>query len=83
MVNLNCVGCVSDLRADDCGVWIHKGVRKTYVVVDDSKTVVFWKHEQCPDDDFVQLNHLYLLTRIYHVLQASPDFKRMIATLTS
>ena len=81
VVNLNCVGCVSDLRADDCGVWIHKGVHKTYIVVDDSKTIVFCKREQRPDDDDVQPNYLYLLTRVYHVLQASPDFKRMIATL--
>ena len=81
VVNLNCVRDVSDLRADDCGVWIHKGVRKTYVVVDDSKAVVFCKREHRPDDDDVQPNHPYLLTRVYHDLQASTDFKRMIATL--
>ena len=45
------------------------------------KTIVFCKREQRPDDDDVQPNYLYLLTRVYHVLQASPDFKRMIATL--
>ena len=81
VVNLNCVGCVSDLMADDCGVWIHKGVHKTYAVVDDSKAVAFCKREKRPDDDDVQPNHLYLLTTVYHALQASPDFKRMIATL--
>jgi len=83
VISLNCVGGVSDLRADDCRVWIHKGVRKTYVVVDDTKGVVFSKREQPPDDDDIHPNHLYLLTRVYHVLQVSPDFRRMIATLTS
>jgi len=55
MVNLNCVCDAMDLRADDCGVRIHKGIRKTYVVVDDSKAVL----------EDVQLNYVYLLTRVY------------------
>ena len=82
LVNLKCVNDVSDLRADDCGVWKHKGVRKTYVVVNDSKTVIFHKREQCPNLDDLPQGYLYLLTRVYHDLQVSPDFKRMIATLT-
>lgn len=82
LVNLKCVNDVSDLRADDCGAWKHKGVRKTFVVVDDSKTVVFHKREQCPNPEDIHENYLYLLTRVYHDLQVSPDFKRMIVTLT-
>jgi len=81
VVDLKCVCDAIDLRADDCGVWIHKGVRKTYVVVDDSKIVLYHKREHCPEDD-VQPNHVYLLTRVYHDLQSSPDFKRTITTLT-
>jgi len=53
-----------------------------YVVIDDSAGVVFYKREHPPDMDDVQSNYLYLLTTVYHDLQASPDFKRMIVTLT-
>jgi len=63
-------------------VWIHKGVRKTYVVVDDSKAIFYQKREQCPEYDDVQPNYVYLLTRVYHDLQAYSDFKRTITTLT-
>jgi len=83
LVNINCVCDAMDLRADDYGVWIHKGVRKTYVVVDDSKAVLYCKREQCPEYDDVQPNYVYLLIRMYHDLQSSSDFKRTIATLTS
>ena len=41
LINLNCVIKLADLRADGCGVWIHKGVRNSYVVIDKSKAVVF------------------------------------------
>jgi len=75
------VNAVSDFRADDCGVWKHKGARKTFVVIDESGGVVFQKREHPPDTVDVQPNYLYLLTRVYHDLQASPDFKWMIATL--
>jgi len=82
VVSLDSVSTVSDLRADNCGVWKHKGVRKVYVVIDDSTGVVFHKREHPPDMVDLQSNYLYLLTRVYHDLQASPDFKRMVATLT-
>ena len=73
------------MKADDCDVWKHKGVQKSYTVVDNSsKEVVFYKREKSLQSEDIQDNNsLYLLTRVYHDLQASPDFKRMIATLTS
>ena len=84
LVDLNCVSSIADLRADDCGVWKHKGIRKAYCVVDETKAVVFHTREKPPlNEDASDNSHLYLLTRVYHDLQASPDFKRMIATLTS
>ena len=85
VVDVKCVSDINDLRADDCGVWTHKGVRKSYTVVNDtSKEVVFYTREKAPPSEDLLDNHsLYLLTRVYHDLQASPHFKRMIATLTS
>ena len=85
LIDVTCVSDISDLRAGDCGIWKHKGVRKSYTFVDNSsKEVVFYKREKSlPSEDIQDNNSLYLLTRVYHDLQASPDFKRMIATLTS
>ena len=78
------VSDINDLRADDCGVWTYNGVRKSYTVVNDTfKEVVFHIREKAPPSEDLLDNYLYLLTRVYHDLQASPDFKRMITTLTS
>ena len=35
VVNLKCIVDSNDLRADDCGVQKHKGLRKTWVIVKD------------------------------------------------
>ena len=41
VVDLSCVRCIDDLRADDNGVWIHGGnPRKKYVVERDPETSV-------------------------------------------
>lgn len=83
LIDLNCVLDVADLRADGCGVWKHKGVRKSYVVIDKSKSILFTTREHPPPDKDIKNNYLCLLTRVYHDLQVVPDFKRMIATLQS
>ena len=83
LVDLKCIIDVSDLRADDCGVWSHRGVRKSYIVINDLKDILLTTREQPPVSKNIKKNHLYLLTRVYHDLQASQDFKRMIATLKS
>ena len=56
LINLNCVIELADLRADGCGVWIHKGVRKSYVVIDMSKAVVFATREHPPPSKEVKSN---------------------------
>ena len=80
VVDLQCVSDPNDLRADDNGVWRHSGVRKTYIILNDTKKIICQSREQPPkrskDND-----SCYILVRVYHCLQASPDFKRMIATL--
>ena len=83
LVDLKCIVDVSDLQADDCGVWNHRGVRKSYVVVNDFKDILLTTREQPPVSRNVEKNHLYQLTKVYHDLQACKDFKRMIVTLKS
>jgi len=41
---------------DDCGVWKHKGARRTSVVIDDSAGAMFHKREHSPDTVDVQPN---------------------------
>ena len=81
VVDLNCIADPNDLRADDCGVWKHKGLRKTWVIVDEECKVVYQRREHPPSLRTDQPGHLYLLSRIYHALQSSEDFRRMIALL--
>ena len=46
LVDLKCVADPNDLRADDCGVWKHQGVRKNWVVVD-SKGSILFQNQKC------------------------------------
>ncbi len=82
VVDLKCVADPIDLRADDWGTWKHQGLRKTWVIADGAG-VVLSQHRKCApkQQDLPPDGNLYELTRVYHVLQASPDFKWMIATL--
>ena len=82
VVALSCVRDPSDLRADDSGVWRHRGVRKTWVVTDETGKIISQNRERPPRQLDVPIHgHLYILSRVYHILQSSPDFKRMIVTL--
>ena len=82
LVDLKCVADPNDLRADDCGVWKHQGVRKNWVVVDSKGSILFQNRKCAPRQQAIPRKCcLYVLTRVYHVLQASDDFKRMIVTL--
>jgi len=81
LVDLNCV--TSTGRLVESGN-INEFVKVYCIVENPSKTMVCHTSEKPPPmDDVTDNNSLYLLTRVYHDLQASPDFKRMIATLTS
>ena len=82
VIDLSCVTDPTDLRADDSGVWKHQGVRKNWIVVDEKTNIVFQSREHPPHQrDIPENGHLYILSRVYHVLQSSEDFKRMIVTL--
>ena len=67
---LSCVENPIDFRADD------SGVRITWVVTSKAKTIISQSREHPPSHVDVPPNgHLYILSRVYHVLQSSPDFK--------
>ena len=83
IVDLTCIKDPNDLRADDSGVWKHKGVRKTWVVTNEEGVVIMQSREHAPKQANTQADcQTYIVTRVYHTLQASSDFKRMIVTLT-
>ena len=82
VVDLSCVNDPNDLRADDSGVWKHQGVRKSWVVMDNTRNILFQSRERPPQkQDIPQNGRQYVLTRVYHALQESNDFRRMIVTL--
>jgi len=47
LVDLKCVADPNDLRADNCGVWKHQGVRKNWVVVDGKGSISFSESKMC------------------------------------
>ena len=82
VVDLECVSDLNDLQADDNGVWKHGGVWKTYIILDETKKKIMYQSQEKFPKQFKN-DSFYILVQVYHSLQASPDFKRMTATLQS
>ena len=55
-------------------------IAKTWVVVDDTKNIHLQSREDPLKQDIPLNGHLYI-SRVYHALQESEDFKQMIVTL--
>lgn len=78
VVDLSCVRCIDDLRADDNGVWMHGGKpRRKYCVERDPDTGVVitaepLEGEPSPDSE------IFTLVRLYHRHKATPEFQRRI-----
>ena len=70
------LGSTDDIKADDLGVWIHKGkpVRKYQVSRLDSGEV--YGAELISSDDLAE--NVFQLTRIYYHHKHSPTFRRTI-----
>ena len=79
VVDLSCVSCLDDLRADDNGVWVHGGKpqRKYLVEIDDDDVVVDAKliKEGSDSDD----ENVFTLVRLYHRHKTTPEFQRRIS----
>ena len=82
VVDLTCVRCIDDLRADVNGVWIHGGKpRKTYCVEFDgtgSGIVSVAPLDADAQSTSYIMNH-FTLVRLYHRHKATPEFQRQIS----
>ena len=81
VIDLSCVSCLEDLRADDNGVWVHGGKpRKKYIVEFDSENLVI---DATPVDDIDAVNdnndNIFTMVRVYHRHKSTPEFQRRIS----
>ena len=78
VVDLSCVRCIDDLRADDNGVWTHGGKpRRKYSIERDPVTCEVIGAE--PFDGESTSEEVYTLVRVYHRHKATPEFLRRIS----
>ena len=70
-----------DIKADDCGHWIHNGKKTTKIAVwkhgNVISKVVSTKASNPPDEN----SQLYTLVRVYYVNDPHGNFKRMYNTV--
>ena len=78
VVNLSKLDHADDIKADDCGHWIHNGRKTTKVVVWKSNSVVTGvvstskSKKTAPDEN----SEIYSLIRVYYNHDPHSDFKR-------
>ena len=81
VADLSKLAHVDDIKADDCGHWIHNGKKTTKVVVwkhgSAISKVVHTKASSPPDEN----SKLYTLVRVYYVNDPHGDFKRILVLL--
>ena len=78
VVDLSCVHCIDDLRADDNGVWTHAGKpRRKYCIRRDPETCGLIYAD--PGDEPTPESEICTLVRIYHHDKGTPEFQRRIS----
>jgi len=80
LVNLDNVKDPMDLRADDNGVWTHKGLRSLWVSVS-ARSVEILSRKGRPKFKLAGAAKMFCIKKAYHSLQSSPDFRRVIVTM--
>ena len=79
VVDLSCVRCIDDLRADDNGVWTHGSKpRRKYCIEHDSDTSVIVSAEPLEGEPAPN-SQVFTLVRLYHRHKATPEFQRRIS----
>ena len=82
VVDLTCVRCIDDLRADDNGVWVHGGKpRKTYSVEFDGtgSEIVSVTPVDADGQSISHVTNHFTLVRLYHWHKATSEFQRRIS----
>ena len=79
VVDLSCVSCLDDLRADDNGVWVHGGKprRKYSVEFDEDTNAVL--DAKLVQDTSTRGTNVFTLVRLYHRHKSTPEFQRRIS----
>ena len=70
-----------DLRADDNGVWVHKGIRTLWISVDSGGRTEILSRKGRPKMKISGGAKLYCMKKSYHALKTSEDFRRLIVTM--
>ena len=79
VVDLSCVRCIDDLRADDNGVWVHGGKpRRKYCVDVDPNTSEVINAVAFSGEPSSTEGKVFTLVRLYHHHKATPEFQRRI-----
>ena len=79
VVDLSCVSCLEDLKADDNGVWVHGGKpRHNYHVEFDDETNAVLDAKKVSDSSTKDTN-VFTLVRLYHTHKSTPQFRRRIS----
>ena len=82
VVDLSCVRCIDDLRADDNGAWIHGGKpRQKYIVEVDTTTseVISATPENESGESTSDEEKVFTLVRLYHLHKVTPEFQNRIS----
>lgn len=80
VVDLSCVCCLEDLRADDNGVWVHGGKpRRQYMVKFDELHCEVVSATPIDLEEGVTQDSLFTLIRLYHRHKTTPQFQQRIS----
>ncbi len=80
VVNMKNVKDPKDLRADDNGVWIHKGLRSLWISVSGQKVDILSRKGR-PKFRLGGSAKMFCVKKAYHSLQSSEDFRRIVITM--
>ena len=82
VVNMENVKNPLNLRADDNGVWVHNGVHTLWLAVRKSRKFEIPSRGPKPAMHINSSAKLYYMKKSYHYLKTSPDFRRLIVTIS-
>lgn len=80
VIDLTCVKCIDDLRADDNGVWCHGGKpRRNYIAERDLGTSEVIRVSPVNENYDSEKGDIFTLVHMYHHHKATHEFQRHIS----